>query len=114
MAGAAQMMRIRNSSNILIDSYQQRGGDRHDADGNTLGDGNAPADEVYEGLRSRFEMVQTHIATDYAHVIGDATVTEALENLQAAMNRSDGEAFETAHSSLNMAVTALAAPEDSD
>jgi hypothetical protein len=69
---------------------------------------------LYEGLRSRFEMVQTHIATDYAHVIGDATVIEALESLQAAVNRSDGEAFETVYSSLNMAVTALTAPEDSD
>jgi hypothetical protein len=59
-------------------------------------------------------MVQTHITTDYAHIIGDATVTEALENLQVVMDRSDGEAFETACSSLNIAVTTLAAPEDLD
>jgi hypothetical protein len=51
--------------------------------GDASGDDNAPADESSTSMRS--EMVQTYIATDYAHVIGHATFTEALESLQAAM-----------------------------
>jgi hypothetical protein len=69
--------------------------------------------EVRNGLQNELESIELDLVTSYSHVIGDDTVTEAVEGLRMATSRSDGEAFATSHNSLMAAVEAIEESESS-
>jgi hypothetical protein len=81
--------------------------------GNDSEDGMIDPIEVRNGLQNQLESIELDLVTSYSHVIGDDTVTEAVEDLQTAVSRSDREAFATSHNSLMAAVEATEESESS-
>jgi hypothetical protein len=82
-------------------------------DGNDSDDGMIDPIEVRKGLQNQLESIEVDLVTSYSHVIGDETVTKAVESLRAAANRSDAEGFATSHSLLMAAVQAIEESESS-
>jgi hypothetical protein len=82
-------------------------------DGNDSDDGMIDPIEVRKSLQNQLESIEIDLVTSYSHVIGDDTVTKAVESLRAAANRSHAEGFATSHSSLMTAVQAIEESESS-
>jgi hypothetical protein len=115
MAEAAPAMRLQ--AKFSTDSNQQptqkdaeqakiNNGNVQD-NGNDSDDGMIDPIEVRNGFQNQLESIELDLVTSYSHVIGDDTVTEAVEDLRTAASRSDGEAFATSHNSLMTAVETI-------
>jgi hypothetical protein len=126
MARAAQMMCIRNSSDIPINLCQQpRDGEDVQYDGDDVpghrdapDNGNAPADEtlnvdeIYEGWELALRWyIRISLPT---MPISLATLPLKRPSKASTMDRSDWETFKTVCGSFNIAVTSLAEPEHLD